>query len=109
MVEAGANEVPEMEILDAIMFAHEEIKRIVDFINEIVAEIGKEKQNIELYHVPEEIETAVAEYAGGRMAQLELMLVVKEMRNEGMNVSDMHKYLKMNEYRVKKTVQHQGT
>lgn len=40
------------------------------------------------------------------VAQLELMLVVKEMRNEGMNVSDMHKYLKMNEYRVKKTVQH---
>lgn len=69
MVEAGANEVPEMEILDAIMFAHEEIKRIVDFINEIVAEIGKEKQDIELYHVPEEIETAVAEYAGGRMRE----------------------------------------
>lgn len=70
MVEAGANEVPEMEILDAIMFAHEEIKRIVDFINEIVAEIGKEKQDIELYHVPEEIETAVAEYAGGRMREV---------------------------------------
>lgn len=69
MVEAGANEVPEMEILDAIMFAHEEIKRIVDFINEIVAEIGKEKQDIELYHVPEKIETAVAEYAGGRMRE----------------------------------------
>lgn len=69
MVEAGANEVPDMEILDAIMFAHEEIKRIVDFINEIVAEIGKEKQDIELYHVPEEIETAVAEYAGGRMRE----------------------------------------
>ena len=69
MVEAGANEVPEMEILDAIMFAHDEIKRIVDFINEIVAEIGKEKQDIELYHVPEEIETAVAEYAGGRMRE----------------------------------------
>ena len=51
------------------MFAHEEIKRIVDFINEIVAEIGKEKQDIELYHVPEEIETAVAEYAGGRMRE----------------------------------------
>ena len=42
MVEAGANEVPEETILDAIMFAHEEIKKIVEFIEEIViAEVGQ--------------------------------------------------------------------
>lgn len=47
MVEAGAKEVPEGEMLDAIMFAHEEIKKIVDFIDEVTAEVGKEKKQIE--------------------------------------------------------------
>ena len=56
MVEAGANEVPEETILDAIMFAHEEIKKIVEFIEEIVKEVGKPKMEIELYQVPEDIE-----------------------------------------------------
>ena len=67
MVEAGANEVPEDEILDAIMFAHEEIKKIVEFIDEIVAEIGKPKKELELYKVPEEIDTAVRAYAVDKM------------------------------------------
>ena len=43
MVEAGAKEVSEEEMLDAILFAHEEIKKIVAFQDEIVAEIGKDK------------------------------------------------------------------
>ena len=57
MVEAGAQEVPEDTILDAIMFAHEEIKKIVEFIEEIVKEVGKPKMEIELYKVPEDIES----------------------------------------------------
>ena len=67
MVEAGANEVPEETILDAIMFAHEEIKKIVEFIDEIVKEIGKPKMEIELYKVPEDIEAAVRDYAENKM------------------------------------------
>ena len=67
MVEAGAQEVPEETILDAIMFAHEEIKKIVEFIEAIVAEVGKPKMEIELYKVPEDIETAVREYAEDKM------------------------------------------
>ena len=67
MVEAGANEVPEETILDAIMFAHEEIKKIVEFIEEIVKEVGKPKMEIELYKVPEDIEAAVREYAEDKM------------------------------------------
>ncbi|HIU25419.1 MAG TPA: polyribonucleotide nucleotidyltransferase [Candidatus Copromorpha excrementigallinarum] len=67
MVEAGANEVPEETILDAIMFAHEEIKKIVEFIEEIVKEVGKPKMEIELYKVPEDIEQAVREYAEEKM------------------------------------------
>jgi polyribonucleotide nucleotidyltransferase len=43
MIEAGANEVPEEQMYDAIMLAHEEIKKIVAFINGMVKEIGKEK------------------------------------------------------------------
>ncbi len=67
MVEAGAQEVPEETILDAIMFAHEEIKKIVEFIEAIVAEVGKPKMEIELYKVPEDIEAAVREYAEDKM------------------------------------------
>ena len=67
MVEAGANEVPEETILDAIMFAHEEIKKIVEFIEEIVKEVGKPKMEIEIYKVPEDIEQAVREYAEEKM------------------------------------------
>lgn len=67
MVEAGANEVPEETILDAIMFAHEEIKKIVEFIEEIVKEVGKPKMEIELYQVPEDIEKAVRQYAEDKM------------------------------------------
>ncbi len=67
MVEAGAQEVPEETILDAIMFAHEEIKKIVEFIEEIVKEVGKPKMEIELYKVPEDIEAAVREYAEDKM------------------------------------------
>ncbi|MCI9596067.1 MAG: polyribonucleotide nucleotidyltransferase [Firmicutes bacterium] len=69
MVEAGANEVPEEDILDAIMFAHEEIKKIVAFIDDIVAEIGKPKMELDLYVVPEEIDTAVRSYAEGKMRE----------------------------------------
>ena len=67
MVEAGANEVPEEDILDAIMFAHEEIKKLVSFIEDIVAEIGKPKKEIEFYKVPEEIDAAVRDYAESKM------------------------------------------
>lgn len=69
MVEAGANEVPEDVILDAIMFAHEEIKKIVEFIEMIVAEIGKPKMEIELYKVPEDIDAAVRAYAEDKMRE----------------------------------------
>ena len=67
MVEAGAQEVPEDVVIDAIMFAHEEIKKIIVFIDEIIAEIGKSKMAVNLYKVPEEIDQAVREYAEGKM------------------------------------------
>ena len=63
MVEAGADEVSEAEMLEGIMVAHEEIKKIVAWQEDIQKEIGKEKVQIELYHVPEDIDNAVREYA----------------------------------------------
>ncbi len=67
MVEAGADEIPESTMLEAIMFAHENIKKIVAFISDIQAQIGKPKKEIEIYTIPEEIETAVREYANDMM------------------------------------------
>ncbi len=67
MVEAGANELTEDEMIGAILFGHEEIKKIVEFIDEIQAQIGKEKVVPELYHPQPEIEAAVKEYADKMM------------------------------------------
>lgn len=69
MVEAGANEVPEEVMLDAIFFAHEEIKKIVAFIDEIVAEVGKEKMDVELVKPPEDLEEAVRSFATEKMVE----------------------------------------
>jgi len=67
MVEAGAQIISEKEMLDAIMFGHEEIKRIVAFIEQIQAEVGKPKLDIELEHIPEAIDAAVRAYANEKM------------------------------------------
>ncbi|MBQ7578947.1 MAG: polyribonucleotide nucleotidyltransferase [Clostridia bacterium] len=63
MVEAGAQEVTEKEMLDAIMFAHEEIKKIVAFIEDIRKDCGKEKKVIEYYTVGEDIMADVRNFA----------------------------------------------
>lgn len=67
MVEAGAEVVTEKEMLGAILFGHEEIKKIVSFIDGIVAEVGKPKVNIELETIPEDINVAVRAYADKKM------------------------------------------
>ncbi|WP_044445197.1 polyribonucleotide nucleotidyltransferase [Bacillus spizizenii] len=59
MVEAGADEVPEETMLEAIMFGHEEIKRLIAFQEEIVAAVGKEKSEIALYEIDEELNDKV--------------------------------------------------
>ncbi len=59
MVEAGADEVPEEVMLEAIMFGHEEIKRLIAFQEKIVAEMGKEKTEIVLYELDPELEAQI--------------------------------------------------
>lgn len=67
MVEAGANIVSEDEMLGAILKAHEEIKRICEFIEEIKNEVGKEKSKYEIFKPNEEIEEKVREYASDKI------------------------------------------
>ena len=68
MVEAGAKEVPEDVMLDAIMFAHKEIKKIVKFFKKVKAEIGKPVCDKIVYEViPEEINKAVRAFADKKL------------------------------------------
>lgn len=67
MVEAGANEVTEEEMLGAILFGHEEIKKIVAWIETIVADCGKPKKEIEIYHPGDDVVEAVREFASEKM------------------------------------------
>ncbi|MBM4763919.1 polyribonucleotide nucleotidyltransferase [Bacillus sp. B15-48] len=59
MVEAGAKEVPEEVMLEAIMFGHEEIKKLIAFQEEVVAKVGKEKTEIKLFEIDSDIEAEV--------------------------------------------------
>lgn len=61
MVEAGAKEVSEDIILEAIMFGHEEIKKLIEFQEKIVAEVGKQKMEIELFQLDEQLMAVIKE------------------------------------------------
>ena len=63
MVEAGCKELSEKTMLEALMFAHENIKTLCEFQNEIISEIGKEKVVLEPASIDAEVEKAVREYA----------------------------------------------
>ncbi|MGL4911673.1 MAG: polyribonucleotide nucleotidyltransferase [Romboutsia sp.] len=69
MVEAGGDEIPDNLMLEAILFAHEEIKKVVAFIEEIVASVGKEKIEISLHKIDEDVEKAVREFATADMKE----------------------------------------
>ena len=61
MIEAGANEIPEQQMIDAIFKAHEVNQEIIAFIDKIVAECGKEKHSYESCAIPEELFAAIKE------------------------------------------------
>ena len=67
MVEAGAKEVSEKDMLGALMFGHEHIKMLCEFQEKIREEIGKEKIEVELAQIDPELEKAVKEFATDRM------------------------------------------
>ncbi len=65
MVEAGASEVDKDVVVDALLLAHQEIKKIVAVQQQFVDNIGKPKMEVQLAEVPENLVSAVSEYASG--------------------------------------------
>lgn len=84
MVEAGAKEVPEEVMLEAIMFGHNAIKQIIAFQEQIVAEIGKEKMELNLYEIDADINARVREMAEADMLAA-IQVVEKHARQEAID------------------------
>lgn len=85
MIEAGANQVTEDVVFDGILLAHEEIKKICDFISDIVAQIGKPKFKYQSMVVPEEMYEKIKEYAIEKVRQA-LDTDDKRIREERLSV-----------------------
>lgn len=84
MVEAGADEVDDEIVLDAILFAHGEIKKIVEFIETIVEEVGHPKSEITLHLPEQELTDKVNAFARGKMKEA-VKTVEKMERTEKMD------------------------
>lgn len=67
MVEAGAEQIPEEIMLDAILFAHEQIKKLIAFEEQIVSEIGREKMEVKLFKADTDLEKRIRELVGDRL------------------------------------------
>ena len=67
MVEAGAKEVSEEDMLEALMFGHEAIKELCNFQKEIMAEVGQEKMEYEVLEISDEVRKTVTEYCAKRL------------------------------------------
>lgn len=86
MVEAGAKEVNEEDMLAALMFGHEQIKKLCAFQEEIVAACGKEKREIELYAVDETIDREVR---ANFEAQIRAAVSIKEKLERYGKIDDL--------------------
>lgn len=67
MVEAGAKEVSESDMLDALMFGHEAVKELCEFQEEIIREIGEEKMEYEHIELPEELVSEITKLASDKL------------------------------------------
>jgi polyribonucleotide nucleotidyltransferase len=85
MIEAGANEVSDETMFDAIMFAHEENKKIVEFIKTIVAECGKERKPYEEYAVPAGLYQEIKEFVTDARMEEAVFTDMKQIRDEKIN------------------------
>ncbi|WP_261306064.1 polyribonucleotide nucleotidyltransferase [Paenibacillus andongensis] len=85
MVEAGANEVSEEAVLEAIMFGHDEIRKIVAVIEELVEQAGKPKMEVKLHTVDAEVNRAVREFAQARLVDA-IKIPEKHARQEAIDV-----------------------
>lgn len=93
MIEAGADQVPDSLMLEAIKMAHEEIKKLTIFMKNIVAEIGKEKKSYKSFDVPEELNKEIIQFVGNRMYEA-VQTVDKNIRDKAIEViqNDIAKY-----------------
>ena len=82
MIEAGANEVPEQVMLDAIFMAHEVNQEIIAFINRIVVECGKEKHTYTSCAVPDELFAAIRELIPPEAMEEAVFTDEKQVREE---------------------------
>ena len=82
MIEAGANEVPEDQMIDAIFAAHEMNQKVIAFIDTIVAECGKQKHTYESCAVPEELFEAIKEIVPPEAMEEAVFTDEKQVREE---------------------------
>ncbi len=82
MIEAGANEVPEDKMIEAIYAAHEINQQVIEFINKIVAECGKPKHSYTSCAVPEELFTAIKEIVTPEEMEKAVFTDEKQVREE---------------------------
>lgn len=107
MVEAGANELSEDEMLDAIMFGHEAIKKLCEFQIEIAKEIGKAKRTVKLYEPDEAIKNDIYSRIYDRMVKaisifdkLERQNAIDALKNEILDDYDNREYKKENDHKL---------
>ena len=86
MIEAGANEVPEATMIEAIYKAHEINQTIIEFIDKIVAEVGKPKHTYESCAVPEELFAAIKEIVTPEEMEEAVFTDEKQVREENIRV-----------------------
>ena len=82
MIEAGANEVPEAQMVEAIYAAHEVNQKVIAFIDTIVAECGKEKHSYESFAIPEELFAAIKEIVPPETMEEAVFTDDKQVREE---------------------------
>ncbi len=84
MVEAGSNEVSEDIMLEAIMFAHDNIKKIVEFVEEIQQKVGKVKKEIKVFKVEESVEMSIRAFTTNRLSDA-IRTVEKQERQQNID------------------------
>ena len=82
MIEAGANEIPEAKMIEAIYMAHEVNQTIIQFINGIVAEVGKPKHEYESCAIPQEMFDAMKEIVSPEEMEEAVFTDEKQVREE---------------------------
>lgn len=90
MIEAGAKEVPDEKMLEAIKAGHEEIKKLCKFIQEIKSEVGKKKAEYKSFAVPEEMVKFVDELATEKLKEA-VQTDTKKQRDE--NVTNVDNFV----------------